>query len=76
MSKNMNDSKVNVVKPWGGRFKEPNDKLMERFSASITFDKKLYAYDIKGSIAHCVAAVATSLTSRAVNVMVDIEIPQ
>ncbi|MFQ5451773.1 MAG: argininosuccinate lyase, partial [Nitrospinaceae bacterium] len=26
---------------------------MERFSASISFDRRLYAYDIEGSIAHC-----------------------
>lgn len=42
-----------MKKPWGGRFKQPTDELMERFSASIAFDKKLYAYDIEGSIAHC-----------------------
>jgi argininosuccinate lyase len=42
-----------MKKPWGGRFKESTDKLMERFNASIGFDKKLYAYDIQGSIAHC-----------------------
>jgi len=42
-----------MKKPWGGRFKESTDQLMERFNASINFDKKLYAYDIEGSIAHC-----------------------
>jgi argininosuccinate lyase len=42
-----------MKKPWGGRFKESTDQLMERFNASIGFDKKLYAYDIEGSIAHC-----------------------
>ena len=40
-------------KPWGGRFKGSTDKLMERFSASIGYDKRLYACDIEGSIAHC-----------------------
>lgn len=39
-------------KPWGGRFREPADKLLETFTASIEFDKRLYRYDIEGSIAH------------------------
>jgi len=42
-----------VKKPWGGRFQQSTDSLMERFSASISFDRILYAYDIEGSIAHC-----------------------
>ncbi len=42
-----------VKKPWGGRFEKSTDALMERFSASISFDQALYAYDIAGSIAHC-----------------------
>ena len=40
------------MKPWGGRFKEGTDPLLERFSASIDFDRKLYRHDIKGSKAH------------------------
>ena len=40
-------------KPWGGRFKQSTDALMETFSASISFDKRLYDCDIEGSIAHC-----------------------
>lgn len=39
-------------KPWGGRFAEKTDKLLEKLSASVSFDKRLYLYDIKGSIAH------------------------
>jgi argininosuccinate lyase len=39
-------------KPWGGRFSEPTDAFVERFTASVTFDKRLYAADIRGSIAH------------------------
>ena len=38
---------------WSGRFKESLDDLMLRFSASIGYDRRLYAYDIQGSIAHC-----------------------
>jgi len=32
--------------------KNTNTKLLDQFNASIMFDKKLYAQDIKGSIAH------------------------
>ncbi|MCF6255526.1 MAG: argininosuccinate lyase [Gammaproteobacteria bacterium] len=45
----MND---NVEKPWGGRFTEPTDAFVEAFTASVTFDKRLYAHDIAGSVAH------------------------
>ncbi|MEJ2698356.1 MAG: argininosuccinate lyase [Desulfuromonadales bacterium] len=39
-------------KPWAGRFTQPTDKFVEEFTASIDFDKRLYRYDIQGSIAH------------------------
>ncbi|MBN1472797.1 MAG: argininosuccinate lyase [Syntrophaceae bacterium] len=39
-------------KPWGGRFKQLTDKDVEIFQASIEFDRRLYHYDIEGSIAH------------------------
>jgi argininosuccinate lyase len=41
-----------VEKPWGGRFTEPTDAFVEAFTASVTFDKRLYAHDIMGSVAH------------------------
>ncbi|MDO5089401.1 MAG: argininosuccinate lyase [Leptotrichiaceae bacterium] len=41
-----------MKKPWEGRFTKTTDKLLEKFNASITFDKRLYKEDIKGSIAH------------------------
>ena len=40
-------------KTWGGRFKEQTDEALERFNASIAFDRRLYAQDIEGSRAHC-----------------------
>ena len=36
-------------KPWGGRFSEATDPTVERFSASIHFDKVLARHDIRGS---------------------------
>jgi len=40
-------------KPWDGRFASKTDRTVESFTASIAFDKRLYRYDIEGSIAHC-----------------------
>ncbi len=37
---------------WGGRFSEPTDAFVERFTASVGFDHRLYQQDINGSIAH------------------------
>ena len=37
---------------WGGRFTKETDQLVYNFNASITFDKRFYAQDIRGSIAH------------------------
>lgn len=39
-------------KPWGGRFSENTDKMVEAFTSSIAVDRRLYAHDITGSIAH------------------------
>ena len=36
-------------KPWGGRFDGATDPVVERFSASIDFDKALARHDIRGS---------------------------
>ncbi|MSN96613.1 argininosuccinate lyase [Campylobacter sp. FMV-PI01] len=41
-----------MEKMWQGRFNESSSKLLEEFNASISFDKELFEYDIKGSIAH------------------------
>ena len=37
---------------WGGRFTKETDKLVYNFNASISFDKRFYKQDIRGSIAH------------------------
>jgi argininosuccinate lyase len=39
-------------KLWGGRFNEPTDAFVQRFTASVDFDQRLYAEDIGGSLAH------------------------
>ena len=37
---------------WGGRFTKETDQLVYNFNASISFDKRFYAQDIRGSIAN------------------------
>ena len=50
-------------KPWGGRFSEPTDAFVERFTASVGFDKRLYRADITGSIAHATMLARTGIIS-------------
>jgi len=48
---------------WGGRFAAGPDELMARINASVDFDKRLYAEDIRGSGAHCAMLVAKGIIS-------------
>ena len=41
-----------MKKLWGGRFKEKTSKSVESFTESVSFDCRLWKYDIEGSIAH------------------------
>jgi argininosuccinate lyase len=42
----------NKEKPWQGRFSGETSRLVEEFTSSLDFDRRLYRYDIAGSIAH------------------------
>ena len=50
-------------KLWDGRFSEKTDRIVEDFTSSIDIDKRLYSYDIQGSIAHCRMLAKTSIIS-------------
>ncbi len=54
-----------TAKPWGGRFSEPTDAFVERFTASVNFDKRLYRQDIRGSIAHATMLANVGVLSEA-----------
>ncbi|MCX7913457.1 MAG: argininosuccinate lyase [Thermodesulfovibrionales bacterium] len=41
-----------MKKPWSGRFKEKTADIVEKYTESISFDKRLWKQDIEGSIAH------------------------
>lgn len=47
MSKNKDQNKL-----WGGRFTEATDAFVQRFTASVDFDRRLFQQDIDGSLAH------------------------
>ncbi len=53
----------NSVKPWGGRFTEATDAFVERFTASVDFDQRLYHHDINGSIAHATMLASVGVLS-------------
>jgi len=46
----MSEEKTN--QQWGGRFNEPTDAFVARFTASVEFDQRMYRQDIQGSVAH------------------------
>jgi len=50
---------------WGGRFASGPDAIMEEINTSIDFDRKLYAQDIQGSLAHAAMLAAQGIISQA-----------
>jgi len=41
-----------MEKPWAGRFQEKTERVVEDFTSSVSFDKRLWENDIQGSLAH------------------------
>lgn len=67
MSKNKDQNKL-----WGGRFTEATDAFVQRFTASVDFDRRLFQQDIDGSVAHAkMLAKAGILTADEVAQIVD-----
>ena len=52
------------AKPWGGRFTEATNGLVEEFTASVPYDWRLYPYDIAGSIAHATMLARTGIITK------------
>ncbi len=51
-------------KLWGGRFSEPTDSFVQRFTASVSFDQRMAAEDITGSLAHADMLCAVGVLTR------------
>lgn len=45
--------RAGAKKAWGGRFRAKTHRLVEAFSVSVGIDRRLYAQDVQGSVAHC-----------------------
>lgn len=52
-----------MSKLWGGRFTKETDELVEQYTASIPFDKRLVYEDIEGSIAHVTMLASCDIIS-------------
>ena len=62
MSQSKN-SEATTSKLWGGRFAEPTDAFVQRFTASEAFDRRLASQDIRGSLAHAKMLCAQAILS-------------
>ncbi len=51
------------IKAWDGRFSEKTERIVEDFTSSIDVDKRMFSYDIEGSIAHCRMLEKSSIIS-------------
>jgi argininosuccinate lyase len=52
------------AQPWSGRFQEPVDERVKRFTASVGFDRRLALHDIEGSLAHAAMLAARGILPR------------
>lgn len=48
---------------WGGRFEEATDRFVQRFTASVGFDRRLAPQDIRASLAHARMLAAVGVLS-------------
>jgi argininosuccinate lyase len=53
------------AKTWSGRFAQPVDAFVQRFTASVGFDRRLALHDIAGSLAHARMLAAQGVLARA-----------
>jgi argininosuccinate lyase len=51
-------------KPWSGRFQKPTAPNVEKFTSSIHYDRRLYPYDIEGSVAHATMLAKQNIISK------------
>jgi argininosuccinate lyase len=59
----MQDRSNSEHKPWSGRFAEPVDELVKRYTASVPFDRRLAHHDIRCSLAHARMLYAKGILS-------------
>ena len=54
---------ANKSQAWSALFSEPMSELVKRYTASVFFDKRLWAADIQGSLAHAEMLLAQGILS-------------
>ncbi|MBQ7879117.1 MAG: argininosuccinate lyase [Clostridia bacterium] len=54
-----------MEKMWAGRFQKSLDKIADDFNSSLRFDKRMYAQDIQGSMAHAAMLAAQGILPQA-----------
>jgi argininosuccinate lyase len=52
------------AQPWSGRFAQPVDEQVKRFTASVSFDRRLAKHDIAASLAHARMLAARGIIPR------------
>jgi argininosuccinate lyase len=55
---------MSTSKVWSGRFSEPVDALVKRYTASVGFDQRLAEFDIQGSLAHAKMLAAQAIIGK------------
>jgi argininosuccinate lyase len=65
-------------KAWGGVFRQATDRQVEKFTESVSFDRRLYAHDVQGSVAHAqmladVGRLSGDESQQIVNALADIK---
>jgi argininosuccinate lyase len=53
-----------MAKAWGGRFNQDTDPRVEAFTESISFDRRLYEVDVRGSQAHATMLASVGLITQ------------
>ncbi|HLS57036.1 MAG TPA: argininosuccinate lyase, partial [Zeimonas sp.] len=61
----MTDQLAKKSEAWSARFSEPVSELVKRYTASVSFDRRLASADIDGSLAHAAMLHAAGLLSDA-----------
>ena len=56
---------TDAKKPWGGRFERSPSRFLDEFGASLPVDKRMWAEDITGSIAHARMLARQNIISEA-----------
>ena len=49
---------------WKGRFKERTTDLVQNYGESISYDWRLYPYDVRGSVAHAGALLRAGILKK------------